>query len=139
MLLRKTRGKLCNFIVTFEGRPARSMHGHYVLAVLPKVFRRSLIFQNVVIAVEMERERPQTALVLCPLRSIINDQISEARNMGFPASSVADLSLRELRSVNFQLLFVSAEKVPEERLLNFEKDDCSSIHESLAAVVIYSR
>ena len=89
--------------------------------------------------IEMERERPQTALVLCPLKSIINDQISEARNMGFSASSVADLSLRELRSVNFQLIFGSAEKVLEERLLNFEKDSCSSIHENLAAVVIYSR
>ena len=139
MLLRKTRGKLCNFIVSFEGRPARSMHGHDILAVLLKVFRRSFISQNLVIAVEMEREIPQTALVLCPLKSIINDQISEARNMGFSASSVADLSLRELRSVNFQLLFGSAEKVLEQRLLNFEKDKCSSNHESLTAVVMYSR
>ena len=58
--------------------------------------------------------------------------------MGFSGSSVADLSLRELRSVNFQLIFVSAEKVLEERLLNFEQDICSSNHENLAAVVIYS-
>ena len=115
------------------------MHGNDVLAVLPKVFIRSLIFQNFVIGVEMERERLQTALVLCPLKSIIDDRISEARNMGFSASSVADLSMRELRSVNFLLLFGSAEKMLEERLLNFEKDNCSSIHENLAAVVIYSR
>ena len=139
MLLRKTRGKLCNFIVSFEGRPARSMHGHNVLTVLLKVFRRSFIFQNFVIAVEMKRERPQTALGLCPLKSIINDQISEARNMGFSASSVADSSLRELRSVNFQLLFCSVEKVLEQRLLNVERDNCSSNHENLTAVVIYSR
>ena len=90
VLLRKTRGKLCNFIVSFQGRPARSMHGNDVLAVLPKVFMRSLIFQNFVIAVEMERERLQTALLLCPLKSIINEQISEARNMGFLASSLVD-------------------------------------------------
>ena len=58
--------------------------------------------------------------------------------MGFSGSSVADLSLRELRAVNFELLFGSAEKVLEERLLNFEKDNCSSNHENLAEVVIYS-
>ena len=115
------------------------MHGHDALALLPKVFRRSLIFQNFAIAVEMERERLQTALVLFPLNSIINDKISEARNMGFSASSVTDLSLRGLRSVNFELLFGSADKVLEELLLNFEKDNFSSIHENLAAVVIYSR
>ena len=109
MLLRKKSGKLCNFIVSFEGRPARSMHGHDVLAVLLNVYRRSFSFQNFVIAVEMERERPQTALVLCPQKRIINDQISEARNMGFSASPIADSSLRELRSVNFQLVFGSAE------------------------------
>ena len=31
-----------------------------------------------------------------------------------------------------------SEKVREERLLNFEKDNCSAIHENLAAVVINS-
>ena len=66
-----------------------------------------------------------------PLQSIINDQISEARNMSLSASTVADLSLEELRSAKFQLLFGSAEKVLEERLLNVLKDNCSLIHESL--------
>ena len=47
-------------------------------------------FPSLCNAVEMERERLQTALVLCPLQSIINDQISEARNMGFLASSFVD-------------------------------------------------
>ena len=55
--------------------------------------------------------------------------------MGLSASSVADLSLEELKSAKFQLLG-SAEMVLEERLLNVLKDNCSSIHQNLAAVVI---
>ena len=52
-----------------------------------------------------------------------------ARNQGISASSVADLSLEELRSAKFQLLFSSIEKVLEERLINVLKDNCSSIHQ----------
>ena len=68
------------------------LDGHDVLAFLLKGFRRSLIFQVFVIAVEMEGERLQPALVLCPMKSIINDRISEAKKMGFSGSSVAHLS-----------------------------------------------
>ena len=112
------------------------LDGHEVLAVLPTGFGKSLIFQVFVHPAEMERERLQTALVLCPLQSIINDHISEARNMGLAASSVAHLSLEELKSANCQLLFGSAEKVLGERLFNFLKDNSSSIHQHLAAIVI---
>ena len=48
--------------------------------------------------------------------------------MGLSALSVADLSLEELRSAKLQVLFGSAEKVLEERLLNVLKDNCSSVH-----------
>ena len=140
VLFRKAIDKLWDFTLSLkvEQRDAVDslLDGHDVLAVLPTGFGKSLIFQVFVIAAEMERERLQTALVLCPLQSIINDQISDARNMGLSASSVADLSLEELRSAKFQLLFGSAEKVLEQRLLNVLKGSCSSIHQNLAAVVI---
>ena len=42
------------------------LDGHDVLAVFATGFGKSLIFQVFVIAVEMERERLQTALVFCP-------------------------------------------------------------------------
>ena len=41
----------------------------------------------------MERERIQTFLVVSPIQSTIKDQISEARNTGLLASSVADLGV----------------------------------------------
>ena len=118
-LLRKAVEKLCDSTasLTVEQRDAvvSLLDGQDVLAVLPTGFRKSLIFQVFVLAAEMERERFQTALVLCPLQSIISDQISEARNMGLSASSVADLSLEEFKSAKSQLLFGSAEKVLEEQ------------------------
>ena len=64
------------------------LDGHDVLAVLATGFGKSLIFQVFLTAVEMERKRLQTTLDFCPKQSIINDQISEARNMGFLASSL---------------------------------------------------
>ena len=90
-LLRKAVDKLCDSTASLkvEQRDAvvSLLDGHDVLAVLPTGFGKSLIFQAFVLAAEMERERLQTALVLCPLQSIINDQISEARNMGLSASN----------------------------------------------------
>ena len=53
----------------------------------------------------------QTVLVVCPLRSIIDDQIEEAKGMGMSASSFSDVTYDELRSVKFQLLFAPAEEV----------------------------
>ena len=97
-LLRKAVDKLCNSTTSL-------LHGHEVLAVLPTGFTTSLIFQVFVLAAKTEREQLQTA---------INDQISESRNMGLSASSVADLSLEELKSAKCQLLFRSAEKMLEE-------------------------
>ena len=97
-LLRKAVDKLCNSTTSL-------LHGHEVLAVLPTGFTTSLIFQVFVLAAKTEREQLQTA---------INDQISESRNMGLSASSVAYLSLEELKSAKCQLLFGSAEKMLEE-------------------------
>ena len=60
-------------------------------------FGKSLIFQVFVIAAEMEQERLQAVLVLCPLQSIIE-------LLQFPI-----YPWRDLRSAKFQL-FGSAEK-----------------------------
>ena len=51
------------------------LDGHDVLAVFATGFGKSLILQVFVIAVEMERERLQTALVFCLQQSINIDQM----------------------------------------------------------------
>ena len=92
VLLWKTRDKLCDFPVNFEGLPAQSSAFFIRWARCPRClgFGKSLILQAFVIAVEMERERLQIVLFFCTLKSIIKDQNAEARNMGFSASAVAD-------------------------------------------------
>jgi len=55
-----------------------------VLAVLPTGYGESLIFQLFTVAASIERKEPQTGLVICPLKSMIEDQIAEAKSMGIP-------------------------------------------------------
>ena len=50
-------------------------------------------------------------LIVCPLKSIIEDQIAEAKSMGIPAASSVDISEDELCAAKFQLIFGSSETV----------------------------
>ena len=99
-LLQKAVDKLCDSTASLKVEQCDAvvslLDRQNVLAVLPTGLGKSLIFQVFVLAAEMERERFQTALVLCPLLSIINDQISEARTMLLSASSVVKCPERQL-------------------------------------------
>ena len=66
-----------------------------VLAVLPTGYGKSLIFQLFALAASLEMKEQQSVLVVCPLKSIIDDQITEAQSMGISAASAADLSEEE--------------------------------------------
>lgn len=107
-----------------------------VLAVLLTGYGKSLIFQLFAVAASIEREEQQTVLVVCPLKSIIEDHIAEAESMGIPATSAVDISEDELCAAKFQLIFGSAETVMERRFLYILKDNSSSLHRKLAAVVV---
>jgi len=75
-----------------------------VLAVLPTGYGESLNFQLFAVAASIERKEPQTALVVCPLKSVIEDQIAEAKSMGIPAASSVDITEDELCAAKFQLI-----------------------------------
>lgn len=107
-----------------------------VLAVLPTGYSKSLIFQPFAVAASIERKEPQTVLVVCPLKSIIEDQIAEAVSMHILAASAVDISEEELRAAKFQLILGSAETVLETRFLDILKDSCSSLHRKLAAGLV---
>ena len=53
------------------------LQGSDVLAVLLTGFGTSLIFQPFAAAAAIERDQHQTMLVVCPLQSIIDEQIAE--------------------------------------------------------------
>ena len=56
-------------------------------------------------------------VVICLLRSLIEDQIKEARSMGHSANSLPEASLANVWVGKFQLLFLSAENALEKELL----------------------
>ena len=53
-----------------------------LLAVLPKGFGKSLISQLLVRVKEILTGKPACVIVVCPLKSIVHDQLSEATAMG---------------------------------------------------------
>ena len=83
-----------------------------------------MIFQVYVAAAALKVKEHQTVLVVCPLGSIIDDQIEEAKGMGMSAASLSDVTDDYLRSVTFQLLFAPAEKVVNNRCV--KRRHCTS-------------
>ena len=74
--------------------------GGDLMAVLPTGFGKSLIFQLLVLT-----RKEACVLVICPLKSIIQDQILEATSMGISAGSLSDCNLLDIENGKFQLLF----------------------------------
>ena len=109
--LRKTTENLPGNIVlkTEQKRSVQQLiFGGDLLAVLPTGFGKSLVFQLLVLVAERLTEKKCSALVVCPLKSIIEDQIKEAENFGIIAKSISDLELSEEGLSGVQLLFGSA-------------------------------
>ena len=102
------------------------LDGSDVLDVLPTGYGKSLIFQLLVLVGKEERRKPSAVLVICPLKSIIDDQIGEAEGLGIRAVAINDVSSDDLRSDKFQLIFGSAESVLEKRVLDVLKEPNST-------------
>ena len=106
-----------------------------VLAVLPTGFGKSFIFRVFVEAKELVLKRDVTVLVVVPLLSIKEDQISEAQSAGISCGS---LSLIQV-SVDTEwpkLIFASAEELENKRFREVLKDPKSSLNANLELVVI---
>ena len=75
-------------------------------------------------------------LVISPLRSLIEDQIKEAKSMGLTANSLPEASLADVRVGKFQLLFSSAENGLDKEFLEILKKNWK-FQSSLAAIVVH--
>ena len=62
-----------------------------VLAVLLTGYGKSLMFQSFVVAKELLNSAKACVLVICPLTSIIQDQIAETKALGITCVSLHDL------------------------------------------------
>ena len=79
------------------------LRGGDLLAVLPTGFGKSLIFQALAMAKELA-----CVLVICLLKSVVEDQILEASSMGLSADLLPKCDLQAIESGKFKLLFASA-------------------------------
>ena len=77
--------------------------GGDLLAVLPTGFGKSLIFQVLALLKE-----DCVVVVICPLKSIVNDQIKEASSMGISAGSLSNCLQTDIESGKYRLLFASS-------------------------------
>jgi ATP-dependent DNA helicase RecQ len=91
------------------------LSGRDVRAILPTGFGKSLIFQLFAIAKSIEATRastsPGTVLVICPLDSIVKDQLTEAESYGLKAVSLSSSEMFEQINDAPDVVFTSAEAV----------------------------
>ena len=107
-----------------------------LLAVLPTGFGKSLIFQVLVRVKEILTDKTSIVIVVCLLKSIVQDQIAEASSMGLTAVSLADNRLEDIENAKYQLVFASAEEVLSNSfLLSLKKID-TPLHQQLCAIIV---
>ncbi len=131
-----------NFVLKDEQNKAiTDLQKRDVLAILPTGFGKSLIYQYFAVAMKAKKMKPYksstcaAALVICPLTSIIDDQISEAENLGISACRLNDALKDRTCMQPKQLMFASAEDVLSTTFQNLLKDS-SAFHDSIELLVI---
>lgn len=113
--------------------------GSDVLGVLPTGFGKTLIFQLLVM-LHSERLRRQgstekaTLLVISPLRSLIEDQLDETRDLGITATSLPEASIESIKQGEWEIVYSAPEHALEESFLQCLKE--GKFHSNMAAVVI---
>ena len=107
-----------------------------LLAVLPTGFGKSLIFQLLVQVKEILSGKTACVIVVCPLKSIVLDQMTEASSMGLTAVSLSEASLQDVESGKYQLIFASAEEILEKSFLDRLKKSNTLLHQNLAALIV---
>jgi ATP-dependent DNA helicase RecQ len=106
--------KICglNFVVKKEQEKALKslFFGKDVVGILPTGFGKSLIFQLLVLLMSEKFQRQlrqgqlnrnTTILVICPLRSLIDDKLTEVQDLGISASSLPEPSKEDIKGENF--------------------------------------
>ena len=112
------------------------VHGSDLLAVLPTGFGKSLIFQLLIRVQEILSSKPACTIVVCPLKSIVQDQLIEASSMGLSATSLASARIGDEENRKYQLIFASTEEILMKPFLSSLKKSSSPLHENLAAIIV---
>ena len=138
-LLCELEKKGLNFSLKEEQKTAvkELFEGRDVVAVLPTGFGKSLIFQLLVLLARRAKNQAACVLVICPLTSIINDQIQEVEAMGLCACNLSEKlsDLTDIEQGKFAIVYSSAEIAIDKRFLESLKKD-SPFSRFIAACVV---
>ena len=85
--------------------------GSNLLAVLSTGFGKSFIFQLFIRVKQILSSKAAWVIVVCPLKSIVQDQLTEASLMGLTATSLASACFQDVENGKYQLIFASAEEI----------------------------
>ncbi|XP_028419253.1 ATP-dependent DNA helicase Q-like 3 [Dendronephthya gigantea] len=110
--------------------------GEDVLAILPTGFGKSRIFQTYSRVKDNEMNGCSVVLVIAPLSSIIDDQITVLHSSGYSAADVKCLQQEDLERCDFKVLFGSAENVLTTKFQNLLLDRQSDLHKRVCCIVV---
>ena len=97
---------------TEQKRAVKSLlSGRDVLAILPTGYRKSMIFQVFAVAKAISTKDPGTVLVVCPLQSLVKDQLMEAESFGLKGIALNSPDMLEWMDKLPDIVFASAEEV----------------------------
>ena len=80
--------------------------------------------------------KPACVIVVCPLKSILHDQLSDATKMGLTVTSLSDARLEDLENGKYKLIFGSAEEILEKPFLGRLKKSNTPLHQNLPALTV---
>jgi len=109
--------------------------GKDLMAVLPTGYGKSLIFQLLVMM--KRRSGSACVIVICPLMSIINDQIEEVESMDVSACNLTEKleHLHEVEAGRYEIVYASAESATDKRFLDVLKRDSCFTRNLMACIV----
>jgi len=125
------------FYTLNKRKPSSSLvHGSDLLAVLLTGFGKSLNFQLFIRVKQILSPKAACVIVVCLLKSIVQDQLTKASTMGLTATSLASACLQGVENSKYQLIFASTEEIPVKPFLSSLKKGSSALHQNLAAVIV---
>ena len=117
--------------------------GRDVMAILPTGFGKSMIFTVYALAknemIKMSgniNKDGSSVLVVSPLKSIINDQISYLQSIDHSAVELSDKTFANVVRSPPQFIYTTAEQAIDRKFIEEMKNMTSVLHRSIAAVVV---
>ena len=131
-----SRENLVNLKVEQQKAVENLMDGNDVLAVLPTGYGKSRIYQAFSQITDTSTGGNSLVLVVAPLMSIIQDQLSTLERLNYPGADLKNVDEKALNDCKFKILFGSAEEVLSKSFQNLLGNKDSTLHQTLSLIVV---